>query len=127
MVRPSLLSRDQIESELNGLPGWSSEAMTEGPAEPSPMKAEGGTAEGGTAEGGTALVREFKFNNFTGAFGFMAAVATVAERMGHHPDWSNSYNKVTVRLTTHDVGGVTSLDVELAHEMSALAGDTDPS
>ncbi|MGB6059672.1 MAG: 4a-hydroxytetrahydrobiopterin dehydratase [Microthrixaceae bacterium] len=114
MVRPSLLSRDQIESELKELPGWSSEAMSEDPTAP----------PDGNSEGGTALVREFEFDNFTGAFGFMAAVATVAERMGHHPDWSNSYNQVTVRLSTHDVGGVTSLDVELAHEMSALAGAT---
>lgn len=117
MVRPSLLSRDQIESELKGLPGWSSEALPEDSTAP----------RSGDTEGSTALVREFEFNNFTRAFGFMAAVATVAERMGHHPDWSNSYNQVTVRLSTHDVGGVTSLDVELAHEMSALAGDTETS
>lgn len=116
MARPSLLNPDQLRSELSQLPGWS---------ELSPDRHDDGSAgidqatSGDSA--GNALVREFKFKNFSAAFGFMAAVATAAERMGHHPDWSNSYNRVTVQLVTHDVGGVTSLDVELAHEMSDLA------
>jgi 4a-hydroxytetrahydrobiopterin dehydratase len=68
-----------------------------------------------------ALVREFKFKDFTEAFAFMTAAAEVAERMNHHPDWSNVYNTVTVRLSTHDKGGVTELDVELATAMNRLA------
>ena len=53
----------------------------------------------------------------------MAAVATVAQAMDHHPDWSNSYATVTVDLVTHDVGGITSLDIQLAQRISELAGD----
>jgi 4a-hydroxytetrahydrobiopterin dehydratase len=57
------------------------------------------------------------------AFGFMASAALVAERMNHHPEWSNVYSRVTVRLSTHDVGGISELDFELAARMSDLAGD----
>ena len=60
------------------------------------------------------LHREYKFPDFTHAFGFMAAVATVAEKMDHHPDWSNVYKRVTVDLSTHDAGGITELDFQLA-------------
>jgi len=68
-----------------------------------------------------AFYRQFKFASFVDAFGFMASVALVAERMNHHPEWSNVYNRVDVVLTTHDAGGLTSLDVELAQKMDALA------
>jgi 4a-hydroxytetrahydrobiopterin dehydratase len=68
-----------------------------------------------------ALVRTFTFDNFARAFGFMAAAAVVAEKMDHHPEWSNVYNRVTVRLSTHDVGGLSELDFELAAKMSDLA------
>lgn len=57
----------------------------------------------------------------------MAAVATVAQAMDHHPDWTNSYASVTVDLMTHDVGGITSLDIQLAQRISELAGDQRPS
>ncbi len=67
------------------------------------------------------LHRDLRFADFSRAFGFMAAVATVAQAMDHHPDWSNSYGTVTVDLVTHDAGGVTELDVELARRMSELA------
>lgn len=67
------------------------------------------------------LHREFGFDDFVRAFGFMSAAAIVAEKMDHHPEWSNVYNKVTVDLTTHDAGGITELDFELASAMSALA------
>lgn len=67
------------------------------------------------------LVRTFRFPSFVEAFGFMAAAATVAERMNHHPDWSNSWNQVTVRLSSHDAGRVTERDVALARAMNGLA------
>ena len=67
-----------------------------------------------------ALWREFVFADFAGAFAFMAAVATVAESMDHHPDWCNSWNKVTITLVSHDVGRVTERDVELAARINAL-------
>jgi 4a-hydroxytetrahydrobiopterin dehydratase len=66
------------------------------------------------------LAKEFVFQGFKEAFGFMTAVAVVAEEMGHHPDWSNSYKKVTVRLSTHEEGGITELDFKLAKKMNEL-------
>lgn len=74
---------------------------------------------------GGALYRELRFRDFVEAFSFMTAVAMIAERMNHHPDWSNSYGKVTIRLTTHDAGGVTEKDVALAEAISALYGSRD--
>lgn len=73
---------------------------------------------------GSELRRTFRFGNFVEAFGFMAAAALVAEKMDHHPDWSNVYNTVEVALNTHDRGGVTELDSALARAMNGLAGDT---
>lgn len=70
-----------------------------------------------------AIRKEFKFADFSAAFAFMVRVALAAERRNHHPDWSNSYNRVEVRLSTHDAGGVTALDIELAAEMDRLAGE----
>jgi len=67
------------------------------------------------------LHREFKFGDFVRAFGFMASVAVIAERMNHHPEWFNVYNRVVVDLATHDVGGISSADVELASKMDDLA------
>jgi len=67
------------------------------------------------------LHRELRFADFSRAFGFMAAVATVAQGMDHHPDWSNAYSTVVIDLVTHDVGGITELDVALASTMSDLA------
>ncbi len=66
------------------------------------------------------LHREFRFADFVGAFGFMAQVALVAEAMGHHPEWSNVWNRVTVDLTTHDTGGLSNLDLQLAQRIDAL-------
>lgn len=69
------------------------------------------------------LHRTFTFKDFSEAFAFMARVALAAERMGHHPDWCNVYNKVTIRLSTHDAGDVvTAKDRELARAIDALAG-----
>ena len=68
-----------------------------------------------------ALTRTFTFASFVVAFGFMASAAIVAEKMNHHPEWSNVYNRVTIRLSTHDVGGISELDFELAAKMTELA------
>jgi len=67
------------------------------------------------------LHREYKLADFVDAFGFMASVALVAERMNHHPEWFNVWNKVVVDLTTHDAGGITAQDFALATEMERLA------
>lgn len=72
---------------------------------------------------GSELRRTFRFENFVEAFGFMAAAALVAEKMDHHPNWSNVYSTVEVALNTHDRGGVTELDAALARAMNGLAGD----
>jgi 4a-hydroxytetrahydrobiopterin dehydratase len=67
------------------------------------------------------LRREFTFKNFADAFGFMTKVAAAAEKLNHHPDWSNSYNRVVIRLSSHDAGTVTDKDYELAAHISELA------
>ncbi len=90
------LSDDEIRLRLAELPGWS--------------------------RGERGVRREFRFADFNGAFGFMSRVALVAERMDHHPDWSNVYNRVTIELSTHDAGGVTELDFELAKAISRIHG-----
>ena len=69
-----------------------------------------------------AIEKKFEFRNFSEAFGFMARVALAAEKMDHHPEWFNVYRTVDVTLATHDAGGVTNLDVELAKLMNKLAG-----
>jgi 4a-hydroxytetrahydrobiopterin dehydratase len=69
-----------------------------------------------------AIAKQFKFDDFNAAFGFMTRIALKADKMDHHPEWSNVYNKVDVVLTTHDAGGVTDKDVELAAFMDAAAG-----
>ena len=66
------------------------------------------------------LQREFRFSDFVDAFAFMTRVALIAEAMGHHPDWSNVYNRVMITLTTHDAGGLTDLDVQLAQRIDAI-------
>ncbi|MCP3984887.1 MAG: 4a-hydroxytetrahydrobiopterin dehydratase [bacterium] len=67
------------------------------------------------------LHKEFQFTDFNQAFGFMTRVALVAEQRSHHPEWFNVWNRVVVDLTTHDSGGITTSDVELAAEMNRLA------
>ena len=64
--------------------------------------------------------KEFRFDNFIEAFGFMSKVALLSERMDHHPNWQNTYNKVTIELTTHDSGGITNNDIELAKAIDKL-------
>ena len=71
-----------------------------------------------------AITRSYKFKDFNEAFGWMARVAMVAEKMDHHPQWANVYNSVKVTLSTHDAGGLTQLDVNLAIIMDMIATDT---
>lgn len=71
-------------------------------------------------EDADAITRELKFKDFSEAFAFMTRVALLAEAAGHHPEWSNVYNKVTVTLTTHDAGGLTAKDVALAENIDRL-------
>lgn len=96
MNRPKALEEAEIETKLANLEGW---ALVDG-----------------------KLHRTFRFANFVEAFGFMASTALVAEKMDHHPEWSNVYATVVVDLTTHDAGGITTLDFELAEAMNAIAG-----
>ncbi len=95
MTRPARLTEADIAERLTRLSGWSL--------------------------AGGRLRREFKFKDFSEAFGFMARAALVAEKLDHHPDWSNVWNRVTVELSTHDAGGLTALDFELAEAMNGLA------
>jgi 4a-hydroxytetrahydrobiopterin dehydratase len=69
---------------------------------------------------GSKLQRQWKFKNFVDAFGFMSRVALLAESMHHHPDWSNVYSRVTIELTTHDLGGLSDQDVQLAQAINLL-------
>ena len=87
----SLLSQENIQSELQSMTGWSLE--------------------------GTHLMKNYKFKDFKEAFAFMTRVALKAEQMNHHPDWFNVYNRVEVKLSTHDASGVTSKGIELAKFM----------
>lgn len=68
-----------------------------------------------------ALTKRFTFDDFVGAFGFMTRVALLAEKADHHPEWSNVYNKVDILLTTHDAGGLSKRDVELAGKIDEVA------
>ena len=95
-MRPAKLSDADAAAALGGLSGWT------------------------LAEG--AIAKRFVFKDFSEAFGWMARVALAAEKLDHHPDWTNVYRTVEVRLSTHDVGGLTRLDFELAKRMDALAG-----
>lgn len=95
MSKVNVLSAHEIEKALNQLEGW-------------------------TVEEGK-LHSKFQFSSFVEAFGFMSSVALVAESMGHHPEWFNVYNRVTIDLTTHDSGGITIKDVELAKKANELA------
>ena len=97
MARPALLSDAEIQSLLAKLAGWQ---LT-----------------------GNKLRRELRFPDFSAAFGFMARLALAAEKLDHHPEWSNVYNRVTIELSTHDAGGLTALDFELARIANGLLGE----
>src|SRR5271157_411898 len=92
------LSAEARKQALKGLPGWAEVAGRE------------------------AIAKTFTFKDFNEAFGFMARVALVAEKNDHHPEWRNVYRTVEVVLATHDAGGVTARDIELARAMNAIAG-----
>ncbi|MGB1669749.1 MAG: 4a-hydroxytetrahydrobiopterin dehydratase [Candidatus Puniceispirillaceae bacterium] len=94
---PDLLTNDALAEVLADLDGWF------------------------LVKDGTAIEAEFSFKGFNAAFGFMTRVALAAERQNHHPEWSNVYNCVTIRWTTHSEGGVTELDVKLARACSRFA------
>jgi len=94
-VAPAKLSKLEIESLLTQLPGW-------------------------TVVAGK-LHREYRFPNFGKAFGFMKAAALAIEKMDHHPEWFNAYDRVVVDLTTHDAGGISQKDVDLAKRLEEIA------
>ena len=93
------LTPAEIKAELKKLPKWKLVSANKG--------------------GGKAIERVFQFKNFSQAFAFMTRSAMKAEQLNHHPEWANVYNKVVVTLNTHDVGGITPLDFELAKSMDA--------
>ena len=80
-----------------------------------------GQLDGWTIEDGK-LHKEFQFDTFITAFGFMAQLALVAESLNHHPEWFNVYNRVTIDLTTHDAGGISDLDFQWAKQADAISG-----
>ena len=75
------------------------------------------------SEDGDAITKTFEFKNFVAAFGWMTRAAIHAEKLNHHPEWSNVYKTVEVALTTHDADGLTALDAKLARKMDELAAD----
>ena len=77
--------------------------------------------DGWTIENGK-LHKEFQFDNFISAFGFMTQLALVAESLNHHPEWFNVYNRVTIDLTTHDAGGISELDFQWAKQADTIKG-----
>ncbi|MFO1235677.1 MAG: 4a-hydroxytetrahydrobiopterin dehydratase [Alphaproteobacteria bacterium] len=74
------------------------------------------------AEDGLSISRSYRFADFIAAFGFMSSAALIAQQMDHHPEWFNVYGRVDVRLTTHDAGGLTQKDIDLARAMDTRAG-----
>src|SRR5881296_67723 len=97
MTKRDRLNADDIAAGLSGLSGWS------------------------LSEDGSAIEKTYRFTSFVEAFGFMSQSALAAEKLDHHPEWFNVYNRVDVKLTTHDAGGVTARDIELAQTMDRLA------
>lgn len=98
MARPKKLEPGDLDERMKTLAGWE-------------LK-------------GGKLHREFTFTDFVEAFRFMTGAAFEAERLQHHPEWANVYNRVTVDLVTHDAQGITALDFDLAQHMQRLAGPT---
>ena len=93
----TLIARDELDLRLAELDGWTLSA------------------------GGIALEKTYSFKGFNSAFGFITRVAMAAERANHHPEWSNIYNRVTIRWTTHSLGGVSDLDLKLAASCDRFA------
>ena len=90
----SLIEKNQLDSFIEKNPSWIIDNKT--------------------------IKKEFKFENFIEAFGFMSQVALLSEKIDHHPDWQNIYNKVKINLTTHDKGGITTNDIKLAEAIDKL-------
>lgn len=97
MTAPARLTGPELEAAVARLPGWSLDQ--------------------------DKLHREFVFEDFNAAFGFMSRVALAAEAANHHPEWFNVYNRVRVHLTTHDSGGITKRDLALAARMNEFEAD----
>lgn len=98
MARSAKLDQSGLASAMGDLKGWDA-----------------------SGDGGS-IRKSFKFADFNEAFGFMSRAALIAERMDHHPEWFNVYNRVDVTLSTHDAGGVTELDIRMARFMNEAAG-----
>ncbi len=94
-MKPTLLAEPEIAALLGALPAW--------------------------RRAGSAIERDFTFPDFSAAWGFMARVALLAEKHDHHPDWSNSYNRVHIALSTHESGGLTRRDADLAQAIDRVA------
>lgn len=94
-MAPARLNDQELQSALERLRGWSIQ--------------------------NNKLHREYKFSDFAHAFGFMATAAVLIEKMNHHPEWLNVYNRVSVDLTTHDAGGITTKDLELADLLDKIS------
>lgn len=90
------LTDEEITRRLSALPGWRREGET--------------------------IARGFQFEDFVAAFGFMTRVALIAEKMNHHPEWRNVWNRVEITLTTHDAGGLTERDLQLAEAIDRTSG-----
>lgn len=93
-MEPRPFSAEEVRAQLQSLPGWQ---LKDG-----------------------QLVREVRFGSFVEAFGFLTSLALIAERMNHHPEIYNMYDRVTLRLVTHDANGITALDLQLAHAAEKL-------
>ena len=93
-MKPYLLENEEIQELAAKIPGWE--------IHPNHIK------------------RDFKFKNFVDAFSFMTKVALICEKFNHHPNWENVYSQVIIKLTTHDLGGISSLDLTLADEINNL-------
>lgn len=96
MSKRTVLANTELEAALERLPGWTLDRQK--------------------------LYREFVFRDFNEAFGFMSRAALAAEAANHHPEWSNVYNRVRVHLTSHDAGGITQRDLDLAAHMNEFFG-----
>jgi 4a-hydroxytetrahydrobiopterin dehydratase len=97
--RSRLLDDDEISEALTTLDGWERRDVS--------------------------LTKAFEFADFTEAFGFMAGVALIAERLFHHPEWSNVWSRVEIAITNHDAGGLTELDIEFCKRVDRLGGRSD--
>lgn len=95
----TLIAKHELKAAVAGLDGWT------------------------LCEDGISIEKTFAFRGFNSAFGFMTRVALAAERANHHPEWSNVYNRVTIRWTTHSLGGISDLDLKLATSCDRVADD----